>query len=289
MSCPFARFGCTWSARRHALVDHLGLECVFEPIKTYLLRTEEQLALLTAENASLRADLTDSQAMQRRFETRLERTEARLGTGDGQPEDETVSMTESLVTLSARIEALTASSAQAKRLNDDKTHSHREEINALQMGLHELKGEMMALQQMQYYESYSRYMRLQQNGDGQGEGVPGANGGKAGISDTDKSKSFPGAGTALSQPSAPPPPTSSYFPFLPSSIGTPSAFPPPSPNSTFGPYPPNPYIHGYAPMYGPHPSMPFYGSRRGFGPWTPGFHGHAGGGGTSPEIGGTKL
>ena len=215
--------------------------------------------------------------------------EARLGVAAGQPEDETISMSESLVTLSARVEALAASSAQAKRVNDDKTHNHREEISALQMGLHELKGEMMALQQLQYYESYSRYMRHQQHADGQGEGVLSANGGKEGASDAEKPRQFLGAGSTLSHPPGPQPSTSSYFPFLPSAMGTPSTFPPPSPSAAFTSYPPHPYLHGYGPMYGPHPSMSFYGSRRGFGPWTPNFHMHTGGGGTSPEIGGTKL
>lgn len=180
--CPLSRFGCPYIGRRHSLSsDHLDNRdgnggCAFEPIKTYLLEAEEKISNLWEENGTLRRELEVLKRTQREVENRLDRLSARLGvdvahdaaTSTAEDEEQTFrsSLSETLSTLSTRVDHLSLTNTQSFQSQEEQSHSARNDINSLQMGLHDLRGEVMALvqqaQQAQHWEYYARFMRQQQ-------------------------------------------------------------------------------------------------------------------------------
>lgn len=245
--------------------------------------SDSRLRQLEADNLSLRSDVSA-------LELRLSRVHQRVGAARTDSADgdtagsSTDSLEETVGALRAQVAELAHAQAEARRAAERTHHDARREINSLQVGLHELRGEMMALQQAQYYETASRLYGGRSAAAGQ---RPGPEIAGAAVSDGPgkDGKGTAGVSSTTSELAVPAGPQLMYTPF-----GTPAGYPFPQ---LLGapPHPPG-MLPGQQVFYGspnmmmmqpPPPGRRFYG-------WPYGMYG----GGTSPDGGtgpggGTKL
>ena len=264
ISCPHWHFGCPAKATREAILEtHLPTSCLYEPLKPFFLANNQRIRQLEAENRELSDRVISLRADCSALETRMSRVQQRIGPASG--EAVTDSLEDSVAALTAQVAELSRSNSEARRAADRTHHDMRGEVTSMQMGLHELRGEMMAFQQAQHYEHASRlYSRTSSDSST----VAAAAAGKEGKAISSTSTSAGEAPLAM-LPSA----QQMYTPF-----GGPG-------------YPFPPYM-GAQPFYGPMPPpnlmmQPPPPGRRFYG-WPYAMYG----GGTSPDGGaggGTKL
>ena len=164
IACPHARFGCpARDARSVMLEQHVPSECAYEPLKGHLHASEDRLASLERENRELSTSLARLRRQYEDLAGRLESVTARIGdaptsaNSGGTGRATLFSMEVSLAAVSAQLADLARASAETQRDRERMALDLRGEMGGVQMAVHELKGEMMALQQAHYYESASRY------------------------------------------------------------------------------------------------------------------------------------
>jgi hypothetical protein len=222
---------------------------------------------LETENTVLKRDLRDLRLVFEDLEQRVERLTVGVGVNStqdrlGRP------ISQQIDTLTSQLADMNRASTRAHRASEHSLHEAKGEMSKMQMMLHDLRGELMALQHAQYYENAHRHW---------GRAGPGlaAQAGHATASnkDSEGSDSEGESATQVTQSSG--------------RIGLPQY------HSGYGPgypFPPHPMGHpgqpGFAPVGPPYnlPPGPPFGMRRWSG-WPYSF------GASSPEDrgGGVKL
>lgn len=256
VACTHVSYGCRWlGKRKHLRPSHLELDCPYERLKDYLSAADRKLEDLKRENASLRSELTALQTTYAELSRRVNQLDARLGDASHSGPDSPISR--QIAGLSNQMTSLSGIASSSRRIAEQSHTDLRADLNAMQLSMHDLRGELIALQQAQYYESASRFWS---RGGGQAGGDSSGS-----LLRTGSEESAAAAGKAASSnvplhPLAGPP--GMHMP-----MAGPGAYP-------FPPY--GPLLPGQS-MYSPtHPIMPP--GRRFFGwPYMPS-------GGTSPEV-----
>jgi hypothetical protein len=226
---------------------------------------------LETENASLRRDLLDLRGTYEDLERRVNRLTRGIGSPYAQ-DDANQPISEHLSTLASQFTSLSRASNRNQVTNEQTLHDVKGELSNVQMMLHDLRGEFMALQHAQFYENAYRHW------GGRPAPVPStsrvASGSDAGSTDGKKSED----GDSTTTPSTGTAPTFRPMPmFQPNGMAMGYAFQPYGvpPGPPFGPANAGPYAM----------PPPAFGPRRWSG-WPYGF-----GGSSSPEerSGGFKL
>lgn len=129
---------------------------------------EGRVAALEAENRDLKRDLRDLRILYEDLEQRVERVTITVGVDSTQ--DRLVQpISQQLNSITTQISDLNRTSARAHRTNEQAVHEIKGEMSNMQMMLHDLRGELMALQHAQYYES--AYRQWGRSGAGPGAGA----------------------------------------------------------------------------------------------------------------------
>ena len=167
VACPHTRFGCEWLGKRGIIAaQHLTDDCPYEQLKAFLHLHETQIDNLQLENRNLTLNVSDSIVTIEALSRRVDQLECRVG-HNSIPADSltppTSTILESLSSISSQIKNMTISLEQVKRASEQSVYELQGEISVLQMGLHDLRGEIIAFQQAQYHESASRYWARTQN------------------------------------------------------------------------------------------------------------------------------
>lgn len=276
--CTHERFGCTWTGTRQDLVErHLPCACPYESLKTFIGNNEQQIMQLQRENTELRGSIRSLRTLYDQLSSRVDRLTTRLGPSPenasthadpmstmADHHDEGPSITENIAHLTTQLSALTASSDAARQSTEQSILGLRGEFGNLQMALHDLRGEMMSLQQMHYLENASRFAyRLRDtnatttNATSSGSELKGDKEDRPQLDG--QSSSLP----SLAYPAFPPHSTMVGYPFPP--LFGPASLPPqqtpyspPSMRRMYGwppyTYPPYGATNPYGPMHPPEPS-----------------------------------
>ncbi|KAK9899394.1 hypothetical protein P389DRAFT_48088 [Cystobasidium minutum MCA 4210] len=156
VSCPHAQYGCTWKGKRRLLrIDHLDVDCIFEPLKTVLDGHQNRISSLENENSTLKRELADLREKFEDLDHRVQRITHNIGYGQtrdlaGQP------INQQLDSLAVQMNDMKRASTRSQLASEHTLHEVKGEMSNLQMMLHDLRGELMALQHTQYYENAYR-------------------------------------------------------------------------------------------------------------------------------------
>ncbi|CAD6568902.1 MAG: hypothetical protein CYPHOPRED_002942 [Cyphobasidiales sp. Tagirdzhanova-0007] len=169
VSCPHSRFGCSWCGKQRVLIDeHLSIDCPYEPLKVLLHSNEQQLCDLRQENLILRRDGSSLQDRCEILSQRVDQLDSQMGHTSATDITHRImpssTVLDSLTLLSSHFQDVSISTERATRASEQSVQELRAEISTFQIGMHDLRGEMMALQQAQYYESASRFWARSQIG-----------------------------------------------------------------------------------------------------------------------------
>lgn len=113
---------------------------------------ESRIAALETENSDLKKDLRDLRLLYEDLEQRVERLTISVGMNSTQ-NNLVQPISQQLNTLTSQLSDLNGTSVRAHRTNEQAVHEMKGEMSNMQMMLHDLRGELMALQHAQYYEN----------------------------------------------------------------------------------------------------------------------------------------
>lgn len=156
ITCIHARHGCNWKGKRRLLrIDHLDVDCIFEPLKPVLDGYEDRISSLEQESTNLKRELSDLRTKFEDLDHRVQRITQNIGYG--QTEDLAgQSVNQQLDTLTLQMNELKRASTRSQLASEHTLHEVKGEMSNMQMMLHDFRGELMALQHTQYYENACR-------------------------------------------------------------------------------------------------------------------------------------
>lgn len=242
-TCPHLRFGCAWEGRRADLAKlHLSAQCSYEPLKEYLVINEQELARLKQTNNTLEDDVSGLSSICRDLTIELSTLKSRLGIPEqSYPSSAPSTISDSIASLSGNVTSLTHSSDEIKRNTEQALREIQSDTSVLQMALHDIRADIVAIQQAQYHESALRFWTQQQ-----GPALRTESRRSSGSSGTDDEKAASNTSNQI------PSPAPSYFsPFPPYPPYTHPAYAVPSHTSLYhmAPVPtvmhPNRRLHGW--------------------------------------------
>lgn len=156
IQCPHVRYGCQWKGKRRLLRhDHLEVDCIFEPLKGVLDAHEDRIASLETENNVLKRDLRDLRLVFEDLEQRVEQLTVTVGLNTTQ-DRVAAPLSQQVQQIGSQVSDLTRSSTRAQRSSEQALHEVKGEMSNMQMMMHDIRGELMALQHAQYYENAYR-------------------------------------------------------------------------------------------------------------------------------------